>query len=55
MDCFVCGTKDCGYPVCASCTREGYDINKILSGEQTPLVPSKTNSKPLKQSTFKFG
>jgi hypothetical protein len=35
MECFVCG-KQCGYPVCAECTREGYDINKIISGEQKP-------------------
>ena len=37
MNCFACG-KPCGYPICNSCTREGFDINKILSGEQKPKV-----------------
>ena len=35
MNCFVCG-KACGYPVCNECSSEGYDINKIISGEQQP-------------------
>lgn len=39
MECFVCG-KVCGYPVCAECTREGYNINKIISGEQQPKKKS---------------
>jgi len=41
MRCFVCGEHN-GYPVCNSCTREGYDINKIFSGEQKPKVDLKT-------------
>lgn len=49
MDCYVCGAKACGYPVCNACTREGYNINKILSGEQTPKT-----TKPSNQSTLKF-
>lgn len=40
MNCFVCG-KSCGYPVCAECVREGYDINKIISGEQIPKLKQK--------------
>ncbi len=35
MNCFACG-KPCGYPICNGCTREGFDINKILSGKQKP-------------------
>jgi hypothetical protein len=40
MKCFVCG-ESCSYPVCAKCVREGYDINKIISGEQIPKTPKK--------------
>ena len=36
VECFVCG-KSQGYPVCNECTRKGFDINKIISGEQLPL------------------
>ena len=35
MNCFVCDEPS-GYPVCNSCTHEGYDINKLRSGEQKP-------------------
>jgi hypothetical protein len=41
MECFVCG-KSCGYPVCNDCTRKGFDVNKIISGEQVvPIKKSK--------------
>ena len=35
MNCFACDEPS-PYPVCNACTREGYDVNKLISGEQKP-------------------
>jgi len=48
MKCFVCDEPS-PYPVCNSCTREGFDINKIFSGEQKP----KFNHSDYKHFIFK--
>lgn len=35
MNCFACDEPS-PYPVCNACTREGYDVNKLMKGEQKP-------------------
>jgi len=41
MRCFVCDEPS-PYPVCNECTREGYDINKIIDGSQKPKFDEST-------------
>jgi hypothetical protein len=40
MNCFVCDEPS-SYPICCDCTREGYDLDKILDGSQKPKFNEK--------------